>query len=130
MAERASHRDERPRRRLLIVDDDVDLGASMAMLAESRDYAVMVVHDGLSFRRAVDAFAPQRLVLDLALPDCDGLELLRFLAERRCACPIVVVSSHDRRVLDAVPRLAEAYGLDIRGVLQKPFAGADFLNLL
>lgn len=117
-------------KRLLIVDDDEDLAASMAMLAESRGYSVTTVYDGAAFRRAIGAFAPAVLVLDLALPDCDGLELLRELARHHSACSVIVVSSHDRRMLDVVPSLGQSLGLDIRGVLQKPFAGKDFLDLL
>ena len=130
MAEAPSPDQGRTRQRLLIVDDDVDLATTMAALAESRGYTVMVAHDGLAFRRAMESFVPDRLVLDLALPDCDGLELLRFLAARRCTCPIVVVSSHDQRMLDMVPSLGEGFGLDVRGVLQKPFPGSAFLGLL
>jgi FixJ family two-component response regulator len=60
------------------------------------------------------------VVLDLALPRSDGVELLRFLAEEKSGALILPISGFDERVLEAAMRLGFALGLRMTGPLQKP----------
>jgi FixJ family two-component response regulator len=60
------------------------------------------------------------VVLDLALPRSDGVELLRFLAEEKSAALVLPISGFDERVLEAAMRLGTALGLRMTGPLQKP----------
>ena len=62
-----------------------------------------------------------RIVLDLALPDHDGMELLNFLADRKCAADIILISSHGELILVQAMKLGAFHGLNIRRVLPKPF---------
>jgi CheY-like chemotaxis protein len=50
----------------------------------------------------------------------DGVELLRFLAEKKYRAPVLIVSGFDRRVLESAFRLGEALGLIMAGPLEKP----------
>ena len=62
------------------------------------------------------------IVLDLTLPDIDGLEFLRRLAERAFDGAIILASGHNETVLAAAKRLAEIHGFSVLTVLQKPYA--------
>src|SRR3712207_1211038 len=73
-----------------------------------------------SFRSQYLACYPDVVVLDLALPRSDGVELLRFLAEEKCAALVLPISGFDERVLEAAMRLGTALGLRMTGPLQKP----------
>jgi two-component system KDP operon response regulator KdpE len=78
--------------RILIVDDEPSILATMAPLLRARGYEVSTATSGHAALEAVDRLAPQLIILDLGLPDLDGVEVCRRLREGR-AIPIVVLSA-------------------------------------
>ena len=69
--------DPTARRRILVVDDDVDSATSLTLLLETRGIETSMAHDGLAAVSAVEAFRPDVVLLDLSLPVLDGLEAAR-----------------------------------------------------
>src|SRR5690606_6963486 len=61
------------------------------------------------------------IMLDLVLPETDGIELLRHLRRHECRAPIVLMSGFDKRVLSSAEQLAHELGLRVLGRLLKPF---------
>ena len=61
------------------------------------------------------------ILLDLTLGDTNGVEVLRKLAERRCSAAICLMTGVDLRVAHTIERLGKAYGLNMVGLLPKPF---------
>ena len=102
----------------------------MREIAVDEGYDVVALGEGADLIDTVDSFSPQRIIMDLSIPDCDGISLMKSLAEKGCSVPIVVVSSHPSRFLDEVRLLGTALGLDIRAALQKPFKVAEFIDCL
>jgi two-component system KDP operon response regulator KdpE len=91
--------------RILIVDDEPSILATMAPLLRARGYEVSTATSGYAALDAVDRQPPQLVILDLGLPDLDGVEVCRRLREGR-AIPILVLSArgaeHDKvAALDA-----------------------------
>ena len=78
--------------RILIVDDEPSILATMAPLLRGRGYEVSTATTGHAAIEAVDRQPPQLVVLDLGLPDLDGIEVCRRLREGR-AIPIIVLSA-------------------------------------
>ena len=113
-------------RRLLIVDDNSDLCDAMCLLAADCGFDVRGVYDGAAFRVAVAEFSPDCILLDLAIPDEDGIELLRFLKEQGCRARLGIASSQPDVVLRQAGELARLFGLDFVGCLRKPFGSAEF----
>lgn len=109
-----------PRRRLLLVDDELSVAKFLAHAAEECGFEAIVTVTAESFRSQYKLLAPDRVVLDLALPGSDGVELLRFLAEERCTARVILVSGFDQRVLEAAMRLGAAMGLRMAPPLHKP----------
>jgi CheY-like chemotaxis protein len=69
-------------RRILLVDNDVDIAATLAMLLEARGYEVSVLHDG---REAVEQADPQRhdlVLMDNEMKHVNGFEACRVLKSR------------------------------------------------
>jgi EAL domain-containing protein (putative c-di-GMP-specific phosphodiesterase class I) len=64
------------------------------------------------------------------MPDMDGVEVLRLLAERHCRSMIIITSGVGSRILDAAQRSAEGFKLNLAGVLPKPFNSATLRELL
>jgi ActR/RegA family two-component response regulator len=108
------------RRRLLLVDDDLSVAKFLAHAAEECGLEAVITVSAESFRSQYQALVPEVVVLDLALPGSDGVELLRFLAEARSRARIMLVSGFDERVLEAAMRLGAAMGLRMASPLHKP----------
>lgn len=66
--------------RLLIVDDEAAIRLQFRAIAEQLGYEVAEAEDGYQFTRLYAQFKPNLALLDLTMPDGDGIELLRGLA--------------------------------------------------
>jgi two-component system KDP operon response regulator KdpE len=80
---------------ILLVEDDAAQRRTIELGLAARGFDVVAVGDGASARDAVDAGRHDVVVLDLGLPDIDGIELVRRLRVWP-GSPIVVVSGADR----------------------------------
>jgi DNA-binding NtrC family response regulator len=108
------------RPRLLLIDDEPHLAAFVANAGELSGYAAQIADGDDDFRTQFDGESPAVVALDLGMPGSDGVELLRFLAERGFGGPVLIISGFDRRVLESAFRLGEALGLNMVGPLEKP----------
>ncbi len=117
-------------RRLLVFDDDPQIGRVIQMIAEPDGFATRVVSEPDAFFAAVAQWAPTHIALDLVMPDMDGVEVLVKLAELDCRARLIITSGVGSRVLDAAGRSAAEHGLDIAGVLSKPFTPGTLRALL
>jgi CheY-like chemotaxis protein len=116
-------------KRLLIVDDEPAIAEVIESVASARGYEVTTTADAGAFLAAA-ALEPDVIVLDLSLPDTDGVELLRHLAQSGCRARILIVSGFDERVLETSGRLGAALGLDVAGTLNKPIRIAELRSAL
>ena len=69
------------RRRVLVVDDNVDSARSLALLLQSFGHDTAMAHDGLQALAAAGSFKPDLVLLDIGLPGIDGYEVARLLRE-------------------------------------------------
>ncbi|MFD8016106.1 response regulator [Streptomyces sp. NPDC058955] len=92
--------------RVLVVEDDAQLARALVINLQARRYAVDSAADGATaLTAAAAAEPPDALIVDLGLPDTDGVDLIRDL-RRWCRAPVLVLSarsgSEDKiRALDA-----------------------------
>jgi two-component system CheB/CheR fusion protein len=82
--------------RVLIVDDNRDLADSMALLLSAEGHEVQVTYDGRSTLDRVREFVPRVALIDVSLPDMDGIEVARRLRqnERLRDTRIIAVSGY------------------------------------
>ena len=108
--------------RILLIDDDPFtiklLGLQLDMLGHE-----VVAHTGA--RQAMPLLARDRATIDVVLcdlqmPEMDGVEFVRHLANIGYAGGLILVSGEDARILDTSGRLAREHGLDLLGALRKP----------
>jgi PAS domain S-box-containing protein len=78
--------------RVLVVDDNQDAADSLGMLLEFLGAEVKVVHDGPSALEAIKAFKPAVVLLDLGMPNMNGLEVARRMREDPEARAITLVA--------------------------------------
>lgn len=107
--------------RILLVEDDLPLAEALTALLAGSGYAVDCTHDGLSAEALVGAEQFDLVILDLNLPEKDGLSVLRSLRGRRNPVPILILTARgapDERVA----------GLDLGAddYMVKPFEVREF----
>ncbi|MBC7202197.1 MAG: EAL domain-containing response regulator [Pusillimonas sp.] len=107
--------------RLLILDDDPGVGQTIELIARASGFETRFTSSPEDFFQGVDEWQPDHIAIDLIMPEMDGVEVLARLAQRHCEARIIVTSGVDHRVLDAAGRSATERGLNIVGVLPKPF---------
>jgi len=116
--------------RLLILDDEPKIGLAIQSIAEDAGMHARFTTGTKTFFRAVKDWRPTHIAMDLVMPDMDGVEVLAKLAERNCEAKIIITSGVGSRVLDAARRSANARGLNVAGVLAKPFSPRALRALL
>jgi two-component system, OmpR family, response regulator QseB len=82
--------------RILLVEDDDMLGDAVREGLRQESYVVDWVRDGGAALAALSTSSFSALVLDLGLPDGDGLSVLRWLRQHGRATPVVIVTARDR----------------------------------
>jgi DNA-binding response OmpR family regulator len=107
---------------VLLVEDDETIGRSLTQALESLGYEVTWAVDGGTSRSAFQKTRPDLVVLDLGLPDIDGVDLCRELATAAPSLPIVVLTARHEEA-DIVVSL-DAGAVDY---VTKPFRLAELL---
>lgn len=74
----------KPRGLILVIDDDAELPEMYGALLKSQNYRFAVASDGEVGLRLVQELRPDAVLLDMMMPECDGLE---FLARLPQECP-------------------------------------------
>ena len=107
--------------RILLVEDDEMIGESVMAGLEGEDNAVDWVRDGNSALLALFTHTYSIMILDLGLPDMDGMEVLKTV-RKWTNLPVVVVSArnHEHDKVDALDFGADDY-------LVKPFGTSELL---
>jgi EAL domain-containing protein (putative c-di-GMP-specific phosphodiesterase class I) len=78
----------------------------------------------------IRAWRPSHIILDLVMPSESGMSVTQRLARAQVATPIILSSGADRRNVEAVARSARLRGLNVGGVLPKPFTRARLAEVL
>jgi EAL domain-containing protein (putative c-di-GMP-specific phosphodiesterase class I) len=104
------------------LDDDPDVGQTIQWIAESLGFEAEFTTRQEEFFERLERIGPDIITIDLVMPNLDGVEIMRLLAERECRAKIVISSGMDARVLDAAERSATQHGLYIAGVIAKPIS--------
>ena len=108
-------------KRLLVVDDDPAVGSVIGTVAEEFGYEVMVTSSPAQFRELNAAFDPSAIIVDIVMPEIDGIELLRYLADRNCKALIVLTTGYSGSYLKYAQELGKSSGLESITTLTKPF---------
>ena len=106
---------------VLVVDDDPAMRRTLSINLRARDYEVETAGDGRSALQIVDERMPDVVLLDLGLPDLDGVAVLRRLREFT-RVPVIVVSARTESD-DKV----EALDLGADDFITKPFSLEELL---
>jgi CheY-like chemotaxis protein len=115
---------------LMVVDDEPAICAFVQTVAESCGYEVMSCTDEQQVMSAIAAAKPDVIVLDLTMPDLDGIEVLRNLASQHSQAKVFIMSGFDARVRDVAFDLGKVLGLSMAGIIPKPIRAPQLRELL
>ena len=107
---------------LLVVDDEADFAEFVRAVAADMGFDVRVAGDGRRFRALFSEREPDVVVLDLVMPDEDGIELVRWLAAARYGGRVLIASGYNPLYSQMAAVLAGEDGLSRPVVLNKPVA--------
>ena len=110
--------------RILVVDDEADIRGLLSEILAEEGYEVEVAADAASARRAAAREEPDLVLLDIWMPDMDGISLLREWSEKQSLrCPVVMLSGHG-----TVETAVEATRLGAFDFVEKPLSIAKLLR--
>jgi EAL domain-containing protein (putative c-di-GMP-specific phosphodiesterase class I) len=115
--------------RILVIDDDGDTGELVSAVALTMGFQCTAMTDPT---KLLEKLAPDTtlILLDLVMPEIDGIQLLRMLGERKCKARIVLMSGVGKRILESAEQFARILGLSIVGHLEKPLQVAELKEVL
>ena len=110
-------------RLLYLVDDEEAIRRSLCLMLQLAGHQVVVFASGTAFVAEVDGLAPGCILLDIRMPEMNGLEVQQELAQRDIDMPIVMMTGHGD-IATAVAAL-QAGAEDF---IEKPFERAKMLT--
>ena len=93
--------------RIVLIDDDRVVGEIVSALAKAMGLQCDVTRTPEEFFKRVGPDTTL-ILLDLVMPEMDGIEILRFLGERNCKARIVLMSGINIRVIETAKKLAQS----------------------
>ncbi len=116
--------------RLLAVDDNKPFLEFVRKVAVGLGYDVELTSDGAAFKKAYETFKPHTVVIDLIMPDIDGMELIQWLAEVETKALVIAVTGYSPEYANLAKMLGEGKGLSTVTALIKPVKAKDLRNAL
>src|SRR2546428_4911822 len=88
-------------KRILIVDDEENIGRSLRLILEREGYAVTICGSAAQFHAHPDVRRADAFLFDVRLPDGSGIDLLRAIRQGENGAPAIMISGHGT-IADAV----------------------------
>ncbi|MDF1644206.1 MAG: EAL domain-containing response regulator [Pseudomonadales bacterium] len=116
-------------RNIVIVDDDVQASLLLQVMLQ------VLGCNSIVFNRAHDFLLhtlneDDVVLLDLVMPELDGIEVLRRLAKLNCRSKLILLSGYDKSILHSAEKLGRAHELRVIASLSKPFQMRDLQRVL
>ena len=106
---------------ILIVDDHAFVRRALTtMISQLGTHQITHASDGDDAMRFIATAMPDIIICDLAMPNMDGLALLRELSNQQFTGSVILSSASDASLLRAAANLVTAFGLNLLGVMPKP----------
>jgi DNA-binding NtrC family response regulator len=117
-------------RKLLIVDDDVGLAKAYGRIGTEAGFEVSVINNPLKATEAFLAIKPDVVVIDMIMPEKDGIDILNEFLLSGEPTRIIVTSGYGDAMLRLAQGLAAFHDSDRVSVLKKPVRRTELRQLL
>ena len=116
--------------KILVVDDEPLMTNMISEVGELGGFDVIETNSAKEFQSAWQVHDPTVVIMDIIMPDMDGVELLKWLSEDKCLTPIILMSGYDKNYLESASTVGTKKGNTIIGTLTIPFQLAELEALL
>jgi two-component system response regulator AtoC len=103
-------------KKILVIDDEPDVRQLIEHFLTEKGFEVRIAENGRLGLAALDTFTPDVVLLDMHMPELDGVETLKRLADRAPALPVIMVTVNDD--VETTSRLLQLGAADY---VPKPF---------
>jgi FixJ family two-component response regulator len=110
---------------VFVVDDDLSFGRSLKRLLNARGITADCFRSAQSFLDSVPPGQHGYAIVDIHMPDCDGLELMSKMREMRYRMPVIIITGQPKTESRDTAMQQGALGF-----LQKPFNEESLLDLI
>jgi DNA-binding response OmpR family regulator len=83
--------------RILVVDDEKNILRLYQAELEDEGYEVVTANSGREALEVFDRENPDLVTLDILMPDMDGIQVLRYLKEKKPSVPVIMLTAYDYR---------------------------------
>ena len=118
------HRAPLAPKKILIIDDEQDMCETLYSFLVPHNYKVFLTFNGQMGLEYFDEIKPDVVLLDLTLPDIEGIDVLRII-RKISDVPVIVITAHPENIADI-----HLKDLKIEGYIEKPFSLEQVLNTL
>ena len=116
---------------IYIIDDEEAIAELMQIYLQELSMDAQIYTNGLDFfKENLTIESDSLIILDLKMPEIDGIEVIRLLAQKKLTASLILVSGYDTGVLHSAEQLAQAHNLNVIGSLVKPVEQTQLTELL
>jgi DNA-binding response OmpR family regulator len=112
-------------RRLLVVDDEPDFAEFVGKAATDLGFLARVCTRSVDFRRVYAEFGPTHIVLDVVMPDVDGIEIMQWLAAQGATAKVILTTGYNPKYARMAGMFGTEGGVQMVDTLTKPVRLAD-----
>jgi len=80
--------------KLLIIDDEVEFASTLCQRLQIRNFDATCVHSGGEGLAVLNEIEPEVVILDLKMPDMDGLDVLKKIKENNQSIEVILLTGH------------------------------------
>ena len=115
-----------PKAKILIIDDEKDIRESLSDILEDEGYDIVVAENAIKAKEIKRKFQFDLIMLDIWMPDCDGISLLKQWAkDKDITCPVIMMSGHG-----TIDTAIEATKIGAFDFLEKPISLQKLLKTI
>jgi len=115
---------------LIVIDDEPLIGDFVCDTAKQVGFNTLYFNSGQTLIDSNNKDQIEIIILDLMMPEIDGIEMIRYIARNMPKVSIILMSGVDTSILHSAQELALEHGLNFLGVLQKPFHPSRLCQIL
>jgi len=116
-------------KQLCILDDNEDYAELLMDVATDAGWQAQTVSSAAAFF-STDLSSCRVLVLDLVMPDVDGIEVIQRLSATQTELSLILISGYDKAILQSAQLMARAGNINVITCLTKPMSIQDFTQVL
>ena len=121
--------DEYPMR-LLIVDDEIEFARYVATVAEGLGFETEIFDHAHPFQEACRNNSPDAVLVDMVMPDMDGIELVTWLSQRGATAHLMVATGYNPKYAEMAEILGAQSTFSSITKLQKPIRAVELREVL